>query len=136
MDADLLSIASKSINTVIALAVLPFGLAMRRRPKVHIPVMLTAFGVDLANVLLVEYFARIQHGKGAVEQGVSAFTSEGSFLARFHIMVSVLCVLGYVVAAITGTKLYRRGTGRKVHKANAVSFLFTRYASFVTSFWM
>ena len=136
MDADTLSIATKAINTVIALAVLPYGLANRRRPKVHIPVMLTAFGVDVINVLLVEYFARSRHGKGAVEQGVAAFSGGGTFLERFHIIVSLLCVLGYVVAGITGRRLYRRGRGRKVHKGNAVIFLFTRYASYITSFWM
>lgn len=136
LNADTLSLATKGLNTLIALLVIPYGLARRRRPKIHIPVMLTAFVVDLGNVLLVEYVARLGHGKGAVEEGFEALTGSGTALQRFHIIVSVACILGYVAAAITGRRLYRTGSGRWIHRANALVFLFTRYASYITSFWM
>jgi len=136
LNPDTLSIAAKGLNTVIALLVLPFGLTQRHRPRVHIPVMLTAFVADVGNVLLVEYVARLGHGKGAVEEGLDAFTGGGTSLQRFHIIVSVASILGYAVAAITGSRLYRRGAGRNVHRANAVVFVFARYASYITSFWM
>ena len=136
MSLENLGIVPKLINTVIVALVLPYALWKRRRPKVHIPTMLSAFTVDLVNVVLVEYYARISHGKGAVEQGIGAFTGNGSFLSRFHIIVSVLSILGYLVAIATGTRLYRKGRSRKVHKVNALLFLGTRYASYVTSFWM
>lgn len=121
---------------VVGLIIIAAGLAYRFRPRVHIPVMLTAFALDVANVLLVEIYARKTAGRGAVEQGVSAFTGGGTALQQFHIVVSVLCILGYVVAAVTGTRLYRRGAGRRIHRANAVVFIVTRLSSFVTSFWM
>lgn len=120
---------SKAIN-IVMVCVLAYGLSQRHRPKVHIPVMLTAFIFDLANVLLIEF------SRGAVEQGIKSFSESGHFLEQFHITVSVLCIIGYVVAVITGTRLYRRGTGRRIHKANAAVFIVTRLSSFVTSFWM
>jgi hypothetical protein len=125
---------SKSLNTAMV-AVLALGLYHRHRPKLHIPLMLTAFAVDLGNVIMIEFFAR-GRGKGAVEQGLESLSGEGSAILRFHIAVSLACIAGYFVAVITGTRLYRRGRGRLVHKANAAIFVLTRLASYVTSFWM
>ncbi|HVR74899.1 MAG TPA: hypothetical protein VMT52_11225 [Planctomycetota bacterium] len=138
MESETLSIVAKVLNTLIALIVLPIGLAYRRRPGVHIPIMLSAFAVDVVNVILVEVVARMHSsGAGAVEQGVRAFTGgEASFIQQFHIAVSVLCILGYVVAVVTGLKLHRRGILRRTHRANAAVFLLTRLLSYVTSFWM
>jgi Ca2+/H+ antiporter len=130
-----LSLLTRGLN-VAGLCVIAVGLAYRFRPRRHIPLMLSAFVLDLTNVVLVEVYARQTAGRGAVEQGVSAFTSGGTALQQFHIAVSVLCILAYVVAVVTGTRLYRRNVGRQVHRANAVVFLATRLSSFITSFWM
>ena len=130
------SLLSKSVNTAM-LVVIAFGLWYRHRPKIHIPAMVTAFVVDLANVLWIEIYARSRgDGKGAVEQGIDSFTGDGRFIEQFHITVSTLCIVSYVVAIITGTILYRRNKGRGFHKLNACVFLLMRLASYVTSFWM
>jgi len=50
--------------------------------------------------------------------------------------VSVLCILGYMVALGTGLRLLRRGKGRRAHRVNALVFIITRLSSYVTSFWM
>jgi predicted Na+-dependent transporter len=131
---DWIPLFSQTVNTVV-LGVLAVGLYLRHRPSVHIPLMLTSFVVDLGNVLLVEFYARTR-GKGAVEQGIDSFTEGGRFIEQFHILVSVLCILGYVVAVFTGRRLYRHQRGRKAHKINAAVFVFTRLTSYVTSFWM
>ena len=132
---DSLPLIAKTLNTVI-LFVLVFGIYKRRQPRVHIPVMLVAFVVDLGNVLMVEVYARSK-GKGAVEQALEQVQGvDATFLEQFHILVSTLCILGYLVAVVTGTLLYRRGKARRVHRANAWVFGVTRLASYVTSFWM
>lgn len=138
MESETLSILAKVLNTLIALVVVPIGLALRRRPSLHIPIMLSAFAVDVVNVFLVEIVARIHtHGAGAVEQGIRAFTGgDMAFIQKFHIAVSVLCILGYIVAVVTGLKLHYRGILRRTHRANAAVFLVTRLLSYVTSFWM
>jgi uncharacterized membrane protein YozB (DUF420 family) len=131
---DWIPLASKTANTAMLL-VLAWGLWNRFRPRRHIPAMLLAFVVDLANVLVIEVYARSQ-GKGAVEQGIEQFTEEGELMQQVHIAVSVLCILGYVVAVATGIRLQRSGKGRSVHRWNAGIFIATRLASYVTSFWM
>ena len=136
MNPETISTAAKVVNTAMVILI-AYGLTQRRRPKVHIPVMLTAFAVDLVNVLIVELVARAKHqGEGAVEAGLKAMSGSGTFLEQFHIIVSVLCIVGYVVALVTGTRLYRRWVGRTAHRANAGVFVVTRLASYVTSFWM
>lgn len=127
-------VLSQIVNT-LALVILTFGISQRRKPRVHMPVMITAFAIDVINVLLVEIYARTQ-GDGAVEQGIEAFVSGESFLFQLHVTVSLLCIVGYVIAVYTGRKLFRHGMGRRLHRVNARIFICTRLASYVTSFWM
>lgn len=131
---DWIPLFSKSFNTAVLL-LLTVGIYLRRQPARHIPIMLTSFVLDVANVILIEVYARTR-GKGAVEQGVESLTGAGSGIERFHILVSTICILSYVVAVYTGLRLRRRGIGRKAHRANAAFFIATRVASYVTSFWM
>ena len=131
-----ISFITKAINTIIALGVIPYGLLRRRRPEVHIPVMLTAFAVDLANVILIEVTGWLTRNQGAVGKAMETVAGEGEFLQKLHIIVSALCIVGYIVAIVTGTRLRRTGRARRVHLANACVFLIMRIASYATSFWM
>jgi hypothetical protein len=136
LDIETLSILTRSLNTAMVI-LLAVGLALRFRPKAHIPIMLIAFAVDLGNVILVEVYARQKNeGVGAVEKGLATMIEGQALLPMVHITVSILCILGYVVAAITGTLLYRRGILRTAHRWNAAIFILNRLASYVTSFWM
>jgi hypothetical protein len=136
LDNETLGLVTRVLNTA-ALLVIAAGLAARFRPRIHIPLMLVAFVADLVNVFLVEVYARRSTGgRGAVEQGIDAFIGEAGLIQRVHIIVSVLSILGYVGAIATGTRLLRRGTGRRAHRVNAGLFLGTRLTSYVTSFWM
>ena len=130
-----LPLLAKTLNTVI-LFVLAYGLWKRRSPRSHVPIMLTAFLVDLGNVLLVELAARETKGVGAVEQAAHTVLEGGRAIAQVHIAASALCIAGYVVAIVTGTLLLRRGRARRAHKANAAFFIAMRLLSYVTSFWM
>jgi uncharacterized membrane protein YozB (DUF420 family) len=130
-----LPILTKVLNSVAVLLV-ALGIAKRRRPRVHVPVMLAAGLVDLVNLLLVEYHARASRGRGAVEQGIGIFASGGDLLPHVHVAVSTLCILSYVVALVTGFRLLRGRPVRSWHKGNAVAFVVLRLSSYVTSFWM
>ena len=126
---------AKVLNTA-ALLVIGYGISVRRKPSVHIPVMLCAFAADTINVLLVEIYARSTKGAGAVEQTAGLLGGSGSMLQYVHVSTSVLCLVGYVVAIFTGRRLLKGVGGRGAHRVNAALFLATRLVSYVTSFWM
>jgi uncharacterized membrane protein YozB (DUF420 family) len=128
-----LPLVSKVVNTLIV-ALLAYGLWMRRRPAVHMKVMGTCFAVDVVNVIVIEVGARFREGKGAVERGLESFTGDLWSLLNFHILVSLVSIVCYTVAVVTGRRLYRTGLGRSTHRKNALVFIAARLASWVTSF--
>ena len=130
-----LPLIAKIINTVVLL-LLAYGLAVRRKPQIHMKVMVTCFVVDVINVLIVEIGARAGDGKGAVQQGVDSFIQHLFSLLNFHILVSVACIVCYVIAVFTGRRLYRTGEGRSRHRKNAMVFIVTRLLSWLTSFFV
>ena len=90
-----LSYISKGVNT-FSLLLLVYGLSQRRRPQIHMKVMCTCFAIDLANVLLIELvLAPSKRGKSAIG---TALESDLFSLLNFHVLVSVLCLVGYGVA--------------------------------------
>jgi uncharacterized membrane protein YozB (DUF420 family) len=122
-----------TINTLILL-VLAYGLKMRRKPEVHMKVMITCFVIDVINVGLVELGARAGGGSGAVAKGVDSFLEELFTILNFHILVSIGCLVCYGIAVYTGRKLYKTGEGRSRHRKNAIVFIVMRLSSWVTSF--
>jgi len=118
---------TKGVSTAIVQR-LVYGLWNRARPRIHIPVMVTCFVVDVLNVLVIEL------SRGAVEKSIDEFSRGGVSLLGFHIFVSVVALLAYGVAVVTGTRLYRKGVGRGFHRLNAAVFLVARLANYVTSF--
>tara|TARA_B100000809_G_scaffold256560_1_gene296719 strand:- start:5058 stop:5393 length:336 start_codon:yes stop_codon:yes gene_type:complete len=98
-------------------------------------IMTTCFVVDLLNVILVEVAARGPGGEspGAVEQGLKSFWNDPVSLLNFHIAVSVISIVCYIIAIRVGRRLFRTGEGRGLHRKNALVFIVTRLASFVTS---
>jgi formate-dependent nitrite reductase membrane component NrfD len=128
--ADPWTIASYLANAAV-LALIAFGLYHRHRRRIHVPVMLTCLVVDVVNVI------RIELGRKAVEKALETATTSGEWLLKFHILVSTLCVVGYLVAAFTGWKLlHGLERYRRVHRGNMVFFLFTRVLNFLTSFYV
>lgn len=102
------------------------GILLRRRRKIHVPVMITAFGLDLVSVLLIEIT------RGAVEKAISRPPP----LLLFHVTVSVLALLFYIVMFLLGERV-RKGADelRPWHRRVAWMFGTCRVANYVTS-WM
>ena len=104
---ELLTLLSRAVSMLVVL-LLAYGLWNRRRPKVHIPVMVICFVVDVINVLVIE-ISRLATGReGAVSISVHSLFGNGHWLLNFHIAVSVLILLCYATALISGTRLYRK----------------------------
>ena len=124
------------VINVLVVAGLAYGLSRRREAAIHMKIMTTCFVVDLLNVILVEVTARATSGEsqGAVEQGLRSFWNDPVSVLNFHIVVSVASIVCYIIAIRTGRRLFRTGEGRGTHRKNALVFIVTRLASFVTSF--
>ena len=131
-----LVIVALLVNALVV-AGLIYGISKRREPAIHMKVMTTCFVVDLLNVVLVEVENQLRPregpSKGAVETGWDRFLEDPFSLLPFHILVSVISIVCYAIAIRTGRRLFRTGEGRGVHRKNAVVFIVTRLASFVTS---
>ncbi len=120
-------VASSSVSTLV-LVLIAIGLQRRHDRRVHIPIMLTCFVIDVANVLFIEL------GRGAVMRTLETATQAGEWLLKVHIAFSVMTLAGYVVAALTGSKLRKGIDVRKVHRWNGAIFLLNRVANYATSF--
>ena len=123
------------VINVLVVAGLAYGLSRRREAAIHMKIMTTCFVVELLNVILVEVTARATSGEsqGAVEQGLRSFWNDPVSVLNFHIVVSVASIVCYIIAIRTGRRLFRTGEGRGTHRKNALVFIVTRLASFVTS---
>lgn len=124
-----LPLLSKVASTLVMI-LLVIGLVYRRHTRIHIPIMLSCFALDLSNVLVIEL------NRGAIRQTMDTVTEVGDWLLKFHIVVSVICVICYPLAVFTGLRLLRRGVHRTSHRLNACVFLVTRVLNYVTSFWV
>src|SRR5262249_8104254 len=120
---------SSLVSTGVML-LLAYGIHRRHTMRVHVPVMLTAFAVDLANVIYIEL------RRGAVAKAFTTATTGGEWILKFHITVSVLAILGYFLALFTGLRLLTSGRGRRLHRANAVVFILDRVLNYISSFYV
>ncbi|MCI0342375.1 MAG: hypothetical protein L0216_14740 [Planctomycetales bacterium] len=107
-------------------ALLLIGVSLRRSPKRHVPVMLATIVSDLALVGWIEISAR------AVEKAASGTLHWGIYV---HIGIATLCILGYVLAIVTGTKLLRDPASpvRRIHRANAIAVVLLRLSVLATT---
>jgi len=100
------------------------GVVNRRRRRVHIPLMLSAFLIDLGIVLYLEI------RRGVVE---SIPGRPMTPLLIFHLCLSVTVLVLYGVQIYTGIQ-NAKGRRSRWHRRAAMMFLFTRFGNLVTSF--
>jgi hypothetical protein len=134
----LLGIGPESWANVIICVVLAVGVSLHRVTRLHVPLMLAGFVMDLALVL---YLQLTRDAVGKAVAGVPA-------LRYFHISVAVLSVLLYFALIPSGYRLLKlKGVtaggpevaetfraARLWHKALASVFGLARGATLVTSF--
>jgi uncharacterized membrane protein YozB (DUF420 family) len=108
---------------------LAFGIIKAKVRKIHVPVMITAFILDVGLVLWIEL------SRQAVER-VAAETNNTFLL--FHAAISLLVIVLYILLLITGSKFIKHGE-RNIylwHKRLAVLFIVLRLTNYVTSFFV
>ncbi len=123
------------ISTFV-LALIAAGLHYRKQMKLHIPLMITAFVIDLSLVLVIEL------QRAAVEKVVSHVVAGTNYFLIFHATVSLLVLVLYVLLIWTGSKVYKgikAGTGKPrdiyaLHKKLAAAFIVLRLINYATAF--
>lgn len=113
------------IASSVIMGFLIFGVLQRRNRRVHIPTMIGCCIADIALVLVIELN----------RSAINTATTTTDPLMRFHVAVSVTAVLCYFVALYTGFRR-RRNECLRIHKWNAMLFLFCRSSNWVTSFFV
>ncbi|MGA2882936.1 MAG: hypothetical protein ABSG13_28650 [Bryobacteraceae bacterium] len=113
-------------TSTLVLLILIAGILLRRRRRIHIPVMITAFSLDLLSVLAIEI------SRSAIKKA----TSSPPPLLLFHVIVSVFALVFYGVMFVLGERV-RNGAEqlRPWHRRVAWMFGACRTTNYVTS-WM
>jgi len=109
--------------SILACILIAVGLTQRRRRSVHIPLMLTAFLIDMGIVAYIEF------NRGAI----AAAKAKWGALMVVHIIISVLVLVLYVVQIVSGIRK-ARGSAAHWHKLTGISFAVLRFGNLVTSF--
>lgn len=112
------------VASTIVLLILTAGIALRRHRRFHIPVMITAFSLDLASLLAIEI------NRGAIKKAVSSPPP----VLLFHVLVSVAALAFYVVMFVLGERV-RKGAAhlRPWHRRAAWIFGACRTANYASS---
>lgn len=114
-------------NVVIFAAIL-LGVALRRRRATHVAIMRSCFAADVLMVLLIEL------QRGAVKQTMEQVQSMSKGLLSFHIAVSVLALVFWVVQLRSGSRILKGAPIGPAHRRGAALFLIFRLTNVVTAF--
>ena len=114
-----------NILSTLVLFIIAAGIMRRRTPKVHYPLMLTAFTLDIGMVLYIEL----------AREAVKTAMSGPPPLLMFHIVVSCLVIVCYLTQFFLGWRLLKgKSTNRRAHLITAILFCVLRLTNYVTSF--
>jgi len=114
--------ALKILSILVCIA-LVIGYANRRRPRLHVPIMLSAFLVDMAMVVYIEL------DRGAM---ATARAKMGPLMV-VHIALSCVVILLYLGQIATGVRNLK-GTRSRWHRHAGLWLILTRIGNLVTSF--
>lgn len=109
--------------SILACVALLVGYAYRRRPRVHVPLMVTAFVVDMAIVAYIEID----------RDAIATAEAHMSPLMVVHIAISVAVILLYFGQIASGIRNVR-GKRSRWHRLAGPSLILLRLGNLVTSF--
>lgn len=115
------------LQSFLVILLLSVGLAFRKQPKRHLPLMLTALCIDFALVVEVELF---RHVLGTLEK-----IPGNSLSTNIHILVATATALFYIGMVYTGIRLWKgQGHLRKTHRRMGWTTFVLRILTLITSF--
>ncbi len=109
--------------SIFVCVLLIIGYFKRRQKKIHIPVMISAFVIDMIIVLIIEF------SRGAIK---TAQAKMGPLMI-VHITISVIVVLLYFGQIVSGIKK-AKGKTCNWHGRMGLTLLIFRLGNLVTSF--
>ena len=117
--------------STLVLVVIALGVWFRERPTLHIPLMSTAFAMDLGLLLYIEF---TRHAVEKLGETMQSPTPDG--LLYFHVVVSGLTLVLYLAQIVTGMQLYKGTANRLLHRSGALLFITCRLLNYITSFFV
>ncbi len=115
------------IYSGIVLTMIFVGVLFRRKRKIHIPIMVMSFVLDLSSVFYLELARNVIF---------KAYDNVSKELMQIHLFFAVVTLVGYGIAMYTGRKIAKGAPISALHRINAFCFLTARTGVFVTSFWI
>jgi hypothetical protein len=111
--------------STLVLLLIVSGIAVRKKPALHLRFMVAAFIADFVLVLYIE----------ATRHAVETVIHQTKGLLWFHAAISTLVLAGYVGQIILGRRMLGGVlTSRRTHIITGISFCALRVANYVTSF--
>ena len=118
--------------SIAIFALIVYGFINRKIIERHVKIMRIAFFLELLLVLIIEI------SRGAIEQAMGIHEKSDGFpdgILGFHIIVSIITLVLFIIIYIIGTKLYKgRKEFKPLHIKLAYSFLLFRSLNLITSF--
>lgn len=112
------------LSTLVVTIVIA-GVLARKRPAIHLPLMVTAFLIDLGIVLYIE----------TTRHAIERVAGPAEPLIWFHAAVSTLVLLAYLGQITLGRRILAgRATSRRAHIALGLTFCVLRGTNYVTAF--
>ena len=115
------------LQAILILCLMAIGISFRRRRALHIKIMALSMAWDVLLILQIELT------RGAIVKVATPLRN--SLLLNLHIILAVLCVLGYITLVVTGRKVLKNHSFRTLHGRLGLSVFVMRILVFVTSFW-
>ncbi|MFA5907762.1 MAG: hypothetical protein WC815_03195 [Vicinamibacterales bacterium] len=113
-----------ALSTLVVMIVFA-GVMARKRPAIHLPLMVMAFVIDLSLVLYIE----------VTRHAVERVVGPAGPLIWFHASISTLVLLAYLGQITLGRRMLAgRATSRRAHIALGLTFCVLRGTNYVTAF--
>ena len=113
-------------NGLVLLLILT-GVLFRHYRKIHVPIMVFSFVLDISSVFYLEF------SRSVIQEALGHASEK---IVQFHLVCAVATLLGYGIAIFTGRRLLRGAPIHLFHRINAILFLMARTGIFVSSFWV
>ncbi len=114
----------KILSTTVVLLIIA-GLVTRKQTRAHISLMLSAFVLDIGLLLAIEF------QRNAINTALNTTLKPILF---FHICVSVLMIIFYVIMIRSGMATLKDRSHKARHKNLAKIFLLLKFLNYTTSF--